>query len=153
MVISANLKLLAVLLALEHLDSPLNPSEQAALKKTGQRLSMHPKKWESTVEKLLEAFEANVPFKQYYQIVTTQLAELNDEISPEFLPTEEELKQILPPSQEVVKRAWFEGKPDVQSQEILNLTVNILTTQDPVNNTKKLNSLKKLWQFIKSHNQ
>ena len=55
---------------------------------------------------------------------------------------------LSPPESEGGKRAYFVGKPDEQSNEILNLTTNILSTQKPEETTKKLSFLERLWQFL-----
>ncbi len=155
---SVNTKLLALLLALNNLEEPLSPSKQAALKKAGQQLAMRPKNWESITNDLMEAISPtgmasltalNTSLTQFYQAAQTQLDALNQPIPPELIPTLAELKQVLPPSSEVVTRAYFEGKPDVKSDEILNTAINILTTSDPADTTKKLSSLEKLQEFLK----
>ncbi|MBK4730818.1 hypothetical protein JJD41_13225 [Oxynema sp. CENA135] len=149
---SANETLLAILLALENLETPLSADEQATLKKTGQRLTMHPKKWESATQKLLEAFESNASFQQCYQAALTQLENFQGNIPPELLPTEEELQQALPSEGKVVKRAYFEGQPDRVSNEILNVVTNVLKTSDPEIPLGKLSLSQRILAFFKSRN-
>ncbi len=140
--------LLAILLALNNLEAPLSPTEQAALKKAGQRLAMRPKNWESIIKQLMDGLVANTSFTQLYQSAKSQLDAVNGQILSNQLPTKNELKQALPGCSEVVKRAYFEGQPDDKSNEILNMTINILTTPEPTETTKKLTRLEELWQFL-----
>ncbi|MDY7003323.1 MAG: hypothetical protein SWX82_04980 [Cyanobacteriota bacterium] len=143
-----NSTLLAILLTLNNLEVPLSPSEQAALTKAGQRLAMRPKNWESIIKQLMDELVSNSSFTQLYQVKKSQLDAVKDKITFELLPTESELKQAFLDSNEVVKRAYFEGKPDKQSKEILDLTVKVLTTEKPEETAQKLPSLKRTSQSL-----
>lgn len=147
-----NETLLAILLALENLETPLSPDEQAVLKKTSQRLTLHPHKWESATQKLLEAFQAHASFQTHYKSALLQLEAFQGNIPPELLPTEEELTQALPPDGKVVKRAYFEGKPDLVSNEVLNLVTNVLNTPDPEMTNSKLNLGQRLMTLLNFRN-
>ena len=147
-----NETLLAILLALENLETPLSPDEQTVFKKTSQRLTLHPYKWESATHKLLEAFQANASFQTYDKSALMQLEAFEGNIPPELLPTEEELTQAFPSDGKIVKRAYFEGKPDLVSNEVLNLVTNVLNTPDPKMTNSKLNLGQRLMTFLKVRN-
>jgi hypothetical protein len=141
--------LLALLLALKNLEIPFSAAEQAALKKVGKQLDADPDDWEFIERGLMKAVEANTSLNRLYQAAKGQLDALEGNIPPDLLPTKAELKQALPAVSQHEKRAYFEGKPDEESNEILNISIKILTTSDPVDTTKKLSSLEKLWEFLK----
>jgi hypothetical protein len=142
--------LLALLLALKNLEVPFSAAEQAALKKVGKQLDADPDDWEFIERGLMKAVEANTSLNQLYQAAKAQLDALEGNIPPDLLPTKAELKQALPAVSQHEKRAYFEGKPDEESNEILNISINILTTSDPIDTTRKLSSLEKLWHFLKT---
>ena len=142
--------LLALLLTLKNLENPLSPAEQTALNKAGKQLKADPDDWEFIESGLMTAVEANPSLNQLYQAAKAQLDAVDGNIPPDLLPTKTELEQVLPAVSKREKRPWFEGKPDEKSDEILNIAVNILTNPDPADTTKKLNSLEKLWQFLKT---
>lgn len=142
--------LLALLLTLKNLEDPLNTAEQETLNKVRKQLEAKPNAWKIIVPDLIKVIEANPSLNQLYQATKAKLNAVDGDLPPDLLPTKTELEQALPAVSKREKRAWFEGKPDEKSDEILNIAVNILTTPDPVNITKKLNSLEKLWQFLKT---
>ncbi|MGB3511464.1 MAG: hypothetical protein WBA93_19950 [Microcoleaceae cyanobacterium] len=140
--------LLALLLALKNLDNPLSENERQALTDVGQQLRLDPNDWEFIEADLMAIVEANDALNQLYQQVKAKLDAVDDPIPSDLLPTEAELEKVLPSESEGGRRAYFEGKPDEQSNEILNLTTNILTNPEPEETTKKLSSLEKLWQSL-----
>lgn len=142
--IGANKALLAILLTLDILEVPLNPDEQAALKKAGQRLAMNPKKWESEIKRLLDSFAANSSFTASYLDIRKQLEDIDGDIPVELLPNEDELKQVLPGDRKPVKRVYFEGTADKKSNEILNLAINVLRTPEPDITSKKLSLFQRI---------
>jgi hypothetical protein len=140
--------LLALLLALNTLETRLSLAEQENLKTVGKQLEANPKAWKITEKRLLKGIEANPSLNQRYQTAKAQLDALDGNIPSELLPTLTELEQILPTGISREKFPWFEGEPDTKSQEFLNLSVKVLTNPDPVNTTKKLSRLEKIWQFL-----
>jgi hypothetical protein len=141
--------LLALLLTLKNLEDPLSPAEEAALNKVGKQLEANPNAWKVIEKGLMNVIEANRSLNQLYQAAKAQLDAVDGNIPSDLLPTKTELEQALPAASQREKRPWFEGKPDEKSDAILNIAVNILTTPDPADTTKKLSSLEKLWQFLK----
>lgn len=141
--------LLALLLTLNSLEVSLSPVEQATLKKAGKQLKANPNAWKVIEESLMKVIEANASINQPYQAAKTQLDAVDGNIPPDLLPTKAEVKEVLSVGSQREKRAYFEGKPDEKSDEILNIAINILTSPDPADITKKLSSLEKLWEFLK----
>lgn len=139
---------LAVLLALHNLETPLAPEERYALKQSSKKLAMRPKKSQAIAAELTAQLAGNAGFSQLYAKALAGLEALDGPISPDWLPAETEIKQALPPREEISKRPWFEGKPEWESDEILNMTINVLATPAPEDTAKKLSRLEKLWQSL-----
>ncbi|WP_017715272.1 hypothetical protein [Kamptonema formosum] len=139
---------LAVLLALHNLETPLAPEERYALKQAGQKLALYPEDSQEFAAELTAQLAGNAGFSQLYAKALAGLEALDGPISPDWLPAETEIKQALPPREEISKRPWFEGKPEWESDEILNMTINVLATPAPEDTAKKLSLLEKLWHFL-----
>ncbi len=140
--------LLALLLALKNLENPLSKNEREALADVGQQLKLDPNDWEFIEADLMAIIEANYALNQLYQQVKAKLDAVDDPIPSELLPTDAELENALPPESEGGRRAYFEGIPDEQSNEILNITSIIVSTEKPEETTKKLPFLERLWHFL-----
>lgn len=142
--------LLALLLALSNLDESLSPTEQAALNKAGKQLDANPKAWNIIEKGLMKVVEANDSLNQQYQAAIALLEAVDGKIPSGLLPTEAELEQLLTVGNKLEKRA---GKPkpvqDSQSNEILNMSTEVLKTLNPVEASKKL-PLEKLKDFFKT---
>lgn len=140
--------LLALLLALKNLEHSLNEDEQEALAKVGQELASNPDDWDFIEDDLMAIIQANDTLNQLYQEAKAKLDALDAPIPSDLLPTDAELEKALPPESEGGKRAYFEGKPDEQSNEILNLVTNVVSTEKPEETAKKLSFLERLSQFL-----
>lgn len=142
--------LLALLLALKNLDKPLSEDERKGLANVGQQLRLDPNDWDFIKDDLMSIINANDTLNQLYQQAKAKLDAVNHPISSDLLPTDEELENALPPGSDSGKynKAYFEGKSDEQSNEILNLTTKIFSTQKPEETTKNLSFLERLWQFL-----
>jgi hypothetical protein len=64
------------------------------------------------------------------------------------LPTEEELENELPKEIYFEVRGYFNTKPDLESDEILNVTIVILKAHDPIATTKNLSFLKRIQNLL-----
>lgn len=146
----ANNTLLALLLALEQSEVSLKENERLALEDVGLQLKNHPDDWDFIEADLMATIARNPSLKQLYQAAKRQLDALSSNIPLSLLPTETELQQALPPSSQGEKRAYFEGQPELESNEISNMVIKVLTTPDPVSTAKKIGNLEKLWQFLNS---
>ncbi|MEM1169484.1 MAG: hypothetical protein AAGJ08_10520 [Cyanobacteria bacterium P01_H01_bin.35] len=140
--------LLAFLLALKNLEIPLSEEERGALADVGQQLKLNPNDWDFIEDDLMAIVEGNNTLNQLYQKAKAKLDALDTPIPPKLLPTEKELETVFPPESEGGKRAYFEGKPDEQSNEILNLTTNVVSTEKPEETAKKLSFLERLSQSL-----
>ncbi len=141
--------LLALLLALKSLESPLNPDEQAALYTIGGQLELDPVgDWEFIQEGLMTIIDTNASLKELYHNVITQLDGVDGNIPPDCLPTAAELERELPQKSYLEVRGYFEGNADLESNEILNATVVVLRSDNPAATTKKLSFLEKIQKLL-----
>jgi hypothetical protein len=146
--------LLALLIALEQLQTPLTPHEKEALENTASQLYLDPDDWDFIKEGLITTIQANPTLYQNYQTALTQLQLVNANIPSEQLPTQKELEtELTSDNKEPTTFGYFEGEPDLESDEILNVTINVLTRQDPEQAAKKLSFIKRLQNWLpKSQN-
>lgn len=143
--------LLALLLALKNLENPLNTEEQEALADVGQQLKLDPNDWDFIEDELMATIHGNDALNQLYQKAKAKLDALNSPIPPDLLPTDAELENALPRESKGGTRAhppYGEGKPDEQSNEILNLATNVVSTEKPEETAKKLPFLERVSQFL-----
>jgi hypothetical protein len=146
-------KLLALLLALRELETPLTTDEQSALTEVAEQLSLNPNAWELFIEpNLLTVIQANPALNQRYQTTLSQLDALEGNIPNDLLPTDAELRQVAPAASQVTTRGFAPVRDDSEfdSNEINNMVmaINILATPNPAETTKKLSRFEKLKQFI-----
>ena len=149
---NGNNTLLALMLALNELETPLNADEESALSDVAAQLSIAPDAWESDIEpNLIAIIEANPNLHQLYQAAKSQLDAVNGDIPKDLLPTQSELEQVAPITAEVATR----GLPpemvesDYHSYEINNMVIGILASPKPTETTKKLSRFEKLKQFLR----
>lgn len=147
---SIDTTLLALLIALSNLDEPLSPTEQAALNKAGKQLDANPKAWNIIEKGLMKVVVANDSLNQQYQVAIDLLEAVDDKIPSGLLPTESELEQVSRVGNKLEKRP-YKPKPvkESQSNEILNMSTEVLKTLNPVEASKKL-PLEKLKDFFKT---
>jgi len=151
---SSTTTLLALLLALKQLEISLSADEQAKLKKAGQRLKFNPSSWDDAEKLLMEVIENNLSLARLYHTAKAKLDEIDGKISPELLPTEEELEvELLTDGKRTtVRYGNFEGKPDRESDEILNVSINVLRKEDSAKTAKKLSFLERIRKFLQKRN-
>lgn len=146
---SPKITLLALLIALEQLQSPLAPEEKEALETTASQLYLDPDDWDFIKEGLIATIEANHVLYQNYQAALVQLRSIKDHIPSEQMPTQEELEtELASENKEPITFGYFEGEPDRESNEILNVTINVLTRKEPDKAAKKLSFLKRLQNWL-----
>jgi hypothetical protein len=147
---SIDTTLLALLLALSNLDEPLSETEQAALNKVGKQLDANPKAWDIIEKGLMKVVVANDSLNQQYQVAIDLLEAVDGKIPSGLLPTEAELEQLLTVGNKLEKRP-YKPKPveNSQTNEILNMSSEVLKTLNPVETSKKL-PLDKLKEFFKT---
>jgi hypothetical protein len=143
--------LLALLLALKDLEAPLSQEEQSVLADVAAQMYLKPNTWKSYSEPSLQkVIQANATLNQLYQAAKSQLDAVNGNIPLNLLPTETELEQALPPSNEPESRGFepLNDGEDFESREIANMAISILATQNPPATAKKLSGFEQLKQFL-----
>ncbi|MBW4499714.1 MAG: hypothetical protein KME57_09130 [Scytonema hyalinum WJT4-NPBG1] len=152
MATSINTTLIALLLALKDLDTPLNENEQETFRNTAEQLQLDPDNWKKDYEPdLLTAIQANPSLNQLYRAAKSQLEALNSSIRLDLLPTQVELEQEIPRNQQPEKRGFAPLSDDYdKSNEINNIVINILANPNPSEAVKKLSRLEQLKQFLQS---
>lgn len=139
---------LALLLALNRLETPLSDSEKTALAKTGMQLEDDPEDAEEIAEKLLAKIAQNPALYEIYERVKAKLDSADDPMPPHLEPTPEELERELPPGPNLPRSfGRFKGKPDLRSKEIINITRVILTSEDPAKSAKELSFSARYWEL------
>jgi hypothetical protein len=151
---SAKTTLLALLLALKQLETPLTADEQADLDNVGKQLELDPDDWEYIQEGLIAIIEKNPSLDQLYQTAKAQLEAINGNIPPELLPTEQEREAELleDENREPVTFGYCEGEPDRESDEILNVSIDVLTKENSAKTAKKLSFLQRIQAFLQKSN-
>ena len=143
------LTLLALLIALEQLETPLGSEEKQALENTAQQLYLDPDDWDFIKEGLMAIVDVNPALSQNYHIALTQLEIVKGNIPSEQMPTLNELETELPcENKEPTTFGYFKGEPDRETDEILNLAIDVLTRKEPEKAVKKLSFLKRLQSWL-----
>ena len=147
---SPKITLLALLIALEKLEISLSPQEKQALENIGQQLELDPDDWDSIFKKeLMPVISANPALYKNYQTALVQLQEVKANIPSEQMPTQKELEaELTRDHQGYTTFGYFEGEADQESDEILNITINVLTRKEPEKAAKKLSFLKRLQNWL-----
>ncbi len=146
--------LLALLLALKQLETPLTTDEQAKLKTKGQQLAIDPDDWDYIQEGLMAIVEQNPSLDRLFQTAKMQLQAIDGNIPIELLPTrqEKEAELFVDDKREPVSRGYFEGEPDRESDEILTTAINVLTKEDSAKTAKKLSFLQRMQNYLQKSN-
>jgi hypothetical protein len=149
--VPVNKTLLALLLALKDLETPLTKEEQEAFRNVADQLHLDPQGWEDYRLDLLTVIEANCSFNQLYQTALSQLDTLSDNIPCNLLPTDAELEKALTTAQAPVTRGFAPLSDDLESNEINNMVINVLASHNPTETTKKLSRFEQLQQFLQQN--
>ena len=149
--VSVNKTLLALLLALKDLETPLSKEEQEAFRDVADQLHLDSQDWDDYKLKLLEVIQANATLNQLYQTALSQLDTFSDNIPCNLLPTQAELEQAIPTEQSPEIRGFAPISDDLESNEINNMVINVLASKNPSETTKKLNTFEKLQQFLQKN--
>jgi hypothetical protein len=148
--LTANNTLLALLLALQDLDTSLTEQEQAAFTDISYQLQLDPDAWESDIApSLLSVIQVNPNLNQLYQTAKCQLDRVGNILAPDLLPTSAELENIVPATDPIGRGfAPVTDESESDSLEINNVVINILSQPNPSATVKKLSSLDKLKKFL-----
>ncbi|MEG4630675.1 hypothetical protein QUB56_13820 [Microcoleus sp. AR_TQ3_B6] len=146
--------LLALLLALKQLETPLTADERAKLKTKGQQLAIDPDDWDYIQEGLMAIVEQNPSLDRLFQTAKMQLQAIDGNIPIELLPTrqEKEAELFVDDKREPVSFGYFEGEPDRESDEILTTAINVLTKEDSAKTAKKLSFLQRMQNYLQKSN-
>jgi len=146
--------LLALLLALKQLETPLTADEQAKLKTKGQQLALDPDDWDYIQEGLMAVIQQNPSLDRLFQTAKMQLQAIDGNIPIELLPTpqEKEAELFVDDKREPVSFGYFEGEPDRESDEILTTAINVLTKEDSAKTAKKLSFLQRMQKYLQKSN-
>lgn len=148
---NCNQSLLALLLALQDLETPLSDREQSGLAEVAAQLCLDPDAWESDIEpNLLATIQDNVSLSRLYQSVKSRLDAIGGNIPLNLLPAEVELEQTSPCPESMLARGFHpEGDPsDYNSHEITNVAVNVLSAPNSTKMVQDLSRLEKLKEFL-----
>ena len=153
---SANKFLLSMLLAIKELEAPLNSEEKERLKNAAQQLSFvsnYPTSWETHIEpNLLEIINNNSSLNKLFQDIKSKLDKI-DHIPQDLIPTAEDLATVIPTKNQPQERSLVKTSPaDLKSNEITNMSIEIISSPEPSETVKKIGKLEKLWNFITPDN-
>jgi len=144
-----NTTILAFLLALEELDTPLNEEEKKALAEIADQLDVQPKAWESfTQPLLLNMIADNESLNQRYQTYKSKLDSL-ETIPSELLPTVTEIEQVKDGAT-LANTKGFKPQSEATgyNQQINNVVIVISRSEQPEETVKKLSFTEKLKQLL-----
>ncbi|KST64484.1 hypothetical protein [Mastigocoleus testarum] len=140
--------LLALLIALEQLKSPLTPEEKEALETTASQLYLDPDDWDFIKEGLIVTIEKNPDLYKNYQTTLVKLQAVKGNIPSELMPTKKELEaELVQGNKEPITFGHFEGEPDRESDEILNVTINVLR-KEPEKTVKNLSFIERIKNWL-----
>ncbi len=149
---SMNKFLLSMLLAIRELDSPLNSEEKDSLYVAAEQLSLRATAWETDIESnFMEIINSNPSLNTVFQELKSQLEKI-PEIPENLIPSPEELATVIPPEIEPDKRPII--KPDasaLKSNEIPNMSIQILSSPEPLETVKKISKFEQLLNFIRQN--
>ncbi|MEB3825981.1 hypothetical protein [Phormidium sp. CCY1219] len=137
--------LLALLLALHHLDADLAADDMEALEELGELLEDDPEA-ESVSEEVEAICAANPALEQLYREALTKLAPLDEEKLASGLPPTTELEKQL----EITERDRGyvpKGTANRKSRELVNISREIMKRDRPDRSAKKLEFLQQYWEL------
>ncbi len=144
--------LLALLLALRELKTPLSNDEQSVLQNVGQQLELDPDYWDYIEEQLIAVIEANSALNQLYQYNRAKLDTFDGQIPRELLPSLDDLERELFP--EVKEVTTFDGQPKeftTEPNEVIALTRVILKTENQDQTAKQVSFLEQVSNYVKTY--
>lgn len=145
---NTNKTLLAFLLALTDLDTPLSQTEKKILAEIGDQIDVQPLAWESyTQPHLLKMIADNPQLNQLYKTYHSQLNSTRD-IPRELLPTAAQIQQLSTTSGVVGMKGFTHNSPPRgYDQQINNLVITTSRSEQPEATVKKL-PLEKVKHFL-----
>ena len=148
---SANQFLLSMLLAIKELDSPLNDDEKDTLYFAGQQLSLDPTAWEEDIKpSLMEIINNNPSLNTVFENINSKLGKKKDSDIQNLIPNNEEMTKIIPTdeNQPLERPIPDVDMSDLESNEITNAAIQILSSPEPSETVQKISKFDKLLNLI-----
>lgn len=145
--------LLSFMYAIKELETPLTSEETKQLKNIGQQLANDPTVWEIYTEPMLkEIISNNSSLNKVFQNIQSNLENLGD-IPQDFIQNTEDLVTVTPGKKTSEKRPLpIFSQEDSKSNEVVNISIQVLTSPEPSKKAKEISKLEKLWNFISQNN-
>jgi hypothetical protein len=139
--------------AIKELETPLTSEETKQLKNIGQQLANDPTVWEIYTEPMLkEIISNNSSLNKVFQNIQSNLENLGD-IPQDFIQNTEDLVTVTPGKKTSEKRPLpIFSQEDSKSNEVVNISIQVLTSPEPSKKAKEISKLEKLWNFISQNN-
>lgn len=146
--------LLALLLALKQLQTPLTVKELAKLKTKGQQLALKQGDWDYIQEGLMGIVAQNPELDRLFRTAKVQLEAIDGNIPIELLPTqaEKEAELFAGNQREPQTFGHQEGEPDLKSDEIVDTASSVFTKEDPAKTAQNLSFLQRLQEYLPKSN-
>ncbi|MDY7008445.1 MAG: hypothetical protein SWX82_32130 [Cyanobacteriota bacterium] len=144
--------LLSMLLAireLDELDSPLNSKEKDNLYIFAEQLKADLTAWEISIQPdLIKLINSNSSLNAVFQEIKSKLEKI-DNIPENLIPSQDELATVIPTKIEPPQRPIIKlDASDLKSNEITNMSIQILSSPEPSKTAKKISKLEELLNFI-----
>ena len=145
--------LLSFMYVIKELETPLTSEETKQLKNIGQQLANDPTVWEIYTEPMLkEIISNNSSLNKVFQNIQPSLENLGD-IPQDFIQNTEDLVTVTPGKKTSEKRPLpIFSQEDSKSNEVVNISIQVLTSPEPSKKAKEISKLEKLWNFISQNN-
>lgn len=150
---SVTTTLLALLLALRELQVALSEDEQAILQDIGQQLDIDPDYWDFIKDEIMTLVAANPALNKLFTVKIAKLEALDAKIPREFLPNLIELKkELFSDSKEIITfDGQSAGEPEDKYKQVINITSNILLTENQDQTAKQLVFLEQISEYVQNY--
>ncbi|MGD1711828.1 hypothetical protein [Hydrocoleum sp. CS-953] len=147
---SANKFLLSMLLAIKESDTPLSSEEKENLYIAGQQLSLDPTAWEEDIQpSLMEIINNNPSLNTVFQNINSKLEKI-DEMPQDLILNTEDVKTVTPTeeNQPLERPIPDVDMSDLESNEITNAAIQIISSPEPSETVQKISKFDKLMNLI-----
>lgn len=146
---SRNKFLLSMLLALGELNTPLNSKEKNDLYIFAGQLKADLTAWETSIEdNLIKLINSNPSLKIVFQEIKSKLEKI-DNIPENLIPSAKDLEDVFSKEIKPVERPIIKlDASDLKSNEITNMSIQIISSPEPSKTAKKISKLEQLLNFI-----
>ncbi len=147
---SVNNTLLAFLLALKELDSPLTTAEKDRFLQVfqGRLMDSSPEVWTNLIQPALQqTLQSNAAFYHRFQDYKLQLDTLDEQVPGDLLPSEATLGHIAPLPKTTLNSFPIPVPQADKGYEISNMVYRVVNTPEPIETANKL-GLNSLSQWL-----